>query len=107
MNPGDVWIVHIPELSTHEQSGIRPVIIVASVAKTIATIIPCTSNKAALRFPYTLSIAPTVKNGLTSISVALVFHIRAIDKSFLKKKIGELDKKDFLSIKKEARRLIG
>lgn len=107
MKPGEIWIVHIPELGTHEQSGIRPAVVVASVAKTIVTIIPCTSNKAALRFPYTLSITPTGKNGLTSVSFALVFHIRAIDTSFLKKKIGELDKKDFLLIKKEARRLIG
>ena len=107
MKPGDIWIVHIPELGTHEQSGIRPAVVVASVAKTIVTIIPCTSNKAALRFPYTLSIMPTRKNALTSVSFALVFHIRAIDTSFLKKKIGELDKKDFLLIKKEARRLIG
>ena len=61
MKPGDVWIVEIPELGTHEQSGIRPAIVVASVAKTIATIIPFTSNKSALRFPYTLSILPNNK----------------------------------------------
>ncbi len=107
MKPGEVWIVDIPELGTHEQSGIRPAVIVSSVAKTIATIIPFTRNKSALRFPYTLSILPTKKNGLSSASIALVFHIRALDSSFLKKKIGELDKKDFVLIRKEARRLIG
>lgn len=107
MKPGDVWIVHIPELGTHEQSGVRTAVIVASVTKTIMTIIPCTGNKAALRFPCTLPIAPTRKNGLTSASIALIFHIRAIDTSFLKKKIGELDKKDFALIRKEARRLVG
>lgn len=107
MKPGDVWIVHIPGLGTHEQSGVRPAVVVASVAKTIVTIIPCTSNKAALRFPFTLPIAPTEKNGLTSTSVALIFHLRAIDTSLLKNKIGALGKKDFALIKKEARRLIG
>jgi len=107
MRSGDVWIVNIPELGTHEQNGIRPAVIVASVSKTIVTIIPFTSNKTALRFPYTLSVEPTKKNGLTALSVALIFHIRALDVSFLKKKIGELDKKDFALIKKEARRLIG
>lgn len=107
MKPGDVWIVHIPELGTHEQSGVRPAVVVAAVSKTIATIIPCTTNKAALRFPFTLSMEPTEKNGLTSTSVALIFHIRAIDTGFLKKKIGELSKKDFSLVKKEARRLIG
>lgn len=107
MRPGDIWIVDIPEFGTHEQNGIRPSIVVASVAKTITTIIPFTSNKSALRFPYTLSILPTKKNGLSSLSIALIFHIRALDTSFLKKKIGELDKKDFALIRKEARRLIG
>lgn len=107
MNPGDVWIVHIPELGTHEQSGVRPAVVIAAVSKTIATIIPCTTNKASLRFPFTLSVTPTVKNGLTTASVALIFHIRAIDTSLLKKKIGVLSKKDFSLVKKEARRLIG
>ncbi|MEK7569128.1 MAG: type II toxin-antitoxin system PemK/MazF family toxin [Patescibacteria group bacterium] len=107
MKPGDIWVVHIPELGTHEQSGVRPAIVVATVAKTIVTIIPCTGNKAALRFPFTLPVVPTEKNGLTSTSIALIFHIRAIDTSLLKNKIGELNRKDFALIKKEARRLIG
>ncbi len=107
MKPGDIWIVHIPELGTHEQSGVRPAVVVASVSKTIVTIIPCTTNKSALRFPFTLSIGSTEKNGLTSTSIALIFHIRAIDANLLKKKLGELSKKDFAMIKKEARRLIG
>lgn len=107
MKPGDIWIVHIPELGTHEQSGVRPAVVVTAVAKTIVTIIPCTSNKEALRFPFTIPIAQTEKNGLTSTSIALIFHIRAIDTSLLKKKIGELSKKDFSLVKKEARRLIG
>lgn len=107
MKPGDVWIVQIPELGTHEQSGARPAVVVASVAKTIVTIIPCTSNKGALRFPFTLPLIPTEKNGLTSTSIALIFHIRAIDARLLKKKMGELSRKDFSLVKAEARRLIG
>ena len=97
----------IPELGTHEQEGTRPAIIVAHVTKTIVTIIPCTGNKLALRFPFTFEIEPTRSNGLDAISVAFIFHIRALDSSFLKKKIGELDKKTFSEIRKQARRLIG
>ena len=59
MKPGDVWIVHIPELGTHEQSGVRPAVIVARVTKTIVTVIPCTSNMTALRFPYTHLVEQT------------------------------------------------
>ena len=107
MKPGEIWVVHIPELGSHEQSGIRPAVIIARVTKTIATIIPCTSNQEALRFSYTHRIEPTKENGLSTVSIALVFHMRALDTSYLKKKIGSLDKKSFSEIRKQARRLIG
>ena len=107
MKAGEIWVVEIPELGSHEQSGIRPAVVVASVAKTIVTIIPFTSNKTALRFPYTCEVEPTKNNGLSVDSIALVFHIRALDVSFLKKKIGELDKKVMARIRKQARNLIG
>lgn len=94
-------------MSTHEQSGVRPAIIVANVAKTIVTIIPFTTNKMALRFPYTSEVEPTKNNGLSISSIALVFHMRAIDVTFLKKKIGELDKQTMDKIRKQARDLIG
>lgn len=107
MKPGDVWIVHIPELGTHEQDGIRPAVVIARVTRTIVTIIPCTSNMAALRFPYTHLVEQTKENGLTTASVALVFHMRALDASYLKKKIGHVNKKTFVAIRAQARRLIG
>lgn len=107
MKPGDVWIVHIPELGTHEQSGIRPAVVIARVTKTIVTIIPCTSNMTALRFPYTHLIEQTKENGLTALSVALVFHMRALDVSYLKKKIGQIDRKTLTAIRVQARKLIG
>ena len=107
MKPGDVWIVHIPELSTHEQSGIRPAVVIARMTKTIVTVIPCTSNMTALRFPYTHLIEQTKGNGLTVPSVALVFHMRALDVGYLKKKVGQVDKKTLIAIRTQARRLIG
>jgi mRNA interferase MazF len=107
MKPGDIWVVDLPSLGTHEQSGTRPAVVVARVAKSIVTVIPCTSNMLALRFPYTLDIAPTKQNGLTVPSVALVFHMRAIDTVYLKHKIGTLDKRTLVAIRAQARKLIG
>ncbi len=107
MKPGDIYVVNIPELGTHEQEGTRPAVVIAQVTKTIVTIIPCTGNKLALRFPYTLEIEPMKKNGLSVSSIALIFHIRAIDFSFIGQKLGELDKKVFAAIKKQAIKLIG
>lgn len=107
MKPGDVWIVNIPELGTHEQSGTRPAVIIARVTKTIVTVIPCTSNMTALRFPYTYLLEQTNGNGLAAPSVALIFHMRALDASYLKKKVGQVDKKTLTAIRVQARRLIG
>jgi mRNA-degrading endonuclease toxin of MazEF toxin-antitoxin module len=107
MKPGDIWIVHIPRLGTHEQSGTRPAVIVARVATTIVTVIPCTSNQAALRFPFTHAIEPSARNGLNGPTVALTSHLRALDARLLEKKIGTLDKKTFSEVRAQARRLIG
>jgi mRNA interferase MazF len=91
MKKGDVWIVDIPELKGHEQQGVRPAFVVADTPTPVAVVIPCTSNLQALRFPYTLLIDPTHKNGLTVSSVALVLQMRAIDKRRLKQQIGTLE----------------
>jgi mRNA interferase MazF len=107
MNPGDIWLVDIPYLGTHEQSGKRPAVVIAKVTKSIATIIPCTSNDLALRFPFTYLIKSDDENKLSSPTIALVFHIRAIDTSLLKNKIGKLDNKSLIAIRKLAKKLIG
>lgn len=61
----------------------------------------------ALRFPYTYLLEQTKENGLIAPSVALVFHIRALDVSYLNKKVGQIDKKTLAAIRTQARRLIG
>ncbi|MBI2576537.1 type II toxin-antitoxin system PemK/MazF family toxin [Candidatus Woesearchaeota archaeon] len=90
MNKGEVWVVEIPPSNGHEQAGGRPAIIIADTNSNIAVVIPLTSNLQALRFPRTIEIKPGSGNGLSSISVALIFHIRAIDKKRLIKKIGDI-----------------
>jgi len=107
MKPGEIWFVDIPNLGTHEQSGKRPAVIIARVTKTIVTVIPCTGNKLALRFPFTYQIDPTNLNKLDSTTIALIFHLRAIDSSFLKNKIGKLDKISLSEIRELTRKLIG
>jgi len=91
MNKGEIWLVDIPATDGHEQSGKRPVIILADTMANIVIIIPFTSNVQALRFPHTIEIKPSKTNGLTAKSVALVFQVRAIDKKRLKNKIGIIE----------------
>ena len=87
MKKGEIWLVELPSTNGHEQIGTRPVIVLAETAN-IAVIIPFTSNIQALRFPHTIEIKPSKKNGLSSISIAMIFQIRAIDKKRLKKQLG-------------------
>jgi mRNA interferase MazF len=91
MKKGEVWIVEFPSVNGHEQSGTRPVIVLADTESNITIIIPFTSNIQALRFPYTLEIEPSKQNGLLNKSIALTFQLRAIDKKRLKTKVGVLE----------------
>jgi len=91
MNKGEIWLVEIPQTNGHEQTGKRPVIILADTESNIAIVIPFTSNIHALRFPHTIEIKPSKGNGLTTMSVALIFQIRAIDKKRVKNKIGNIE----------------
>ena len=54
-------------------------------------IVPLTSKLAASRFDGTLVIQPDQQNGLTAITVALVFQIRNLDRRNCLKPLGILD----------------
>jgi mRNA-degrading endonuclease toxin of MazEF toxin-antitoxin module len=69
--------------------------------------IPCTTNRKALRFPFTSLIEPTAQNGLSETSVALVFHMRALDVSYFSTKLGVLEKETLAALRKQAHQLIG
>src|SRR3990167_338335 len=106
MQKGELWIVDISTLRGHEQSGSRPAIIIADTKISIAVVVPCTGNLQALRFPNTLRIAPSRKNGLDAATIALVFHIRAIDKQRLKLKIGNLEKSLLIKVNQQLKKLL-
>lgn len=91
MKKGEIWLVDLPSTNGHEQTGARPVLVVAETEANIAIIIPFTSQVQSLKFPHTLEIRSSKKNGLKELSVALIFQIRAIDRKRLKRKIGELE----------------
>lgn len=91
MKKGEIWLVELPSANGHEQIGTRPALVLAETEANISIIIPLTSNLQALRFPHTMEVKPSKKNGLNSISIAMAFQVRAIDKKRLKKKIGDLE----------------
>ena len=106
MKKGEIWLVELPSADGHEQIGTRPCIILAETEANIAIVIPFTSNIQALRFPHTLEVRPSKTNALSSISIALLFQVRAIDKRRLMKKIGSLEEKTLKEIDEKLRKIL-
>ena len=55
---------------------------------------------------HTLRIAPSRENGLDASTIALVFHIRAIDKQRLKLKIGNVEKSLLVKVNQQLKKLL-
>ena len=109
MNIGDIRWVELPDVGGREQAGRRPAIILqddnyaASLPTTI--VVPLSSAMAALRFPGTAQVKATDSSGLRTDSVALVFQIRAIDRSRIKEPIGAVSKLELAEIRLELAKL--
>ncbi len=106
MKKGEIWLVKIPKSNGHEQSGLRPVIVLSSVEANVVFILPFTSNLTALRFIHTVEILPSVTNGLSTASVALVFQLRAIDSKRLIRKIGDLETDTMAQVNEMIKKLL-
>ena len=106
MRKGEIWFVEIPASNGREQEGLRPVVLVSEMEAQTAVVIPFTSNIQALKYPHTLEVAQTAKNGLKTTSVALIFQLRAIDLKRLKNRIGVLEKETMVDIEKLIKSLL-
>lgn len=106
MQKGEIWTVVLPDLGGHEQAGLRPAIVLADVGLPVVIVVPCTANMQALRFSLTTLIEPSKSNGLETKSVALAFHLRAIDRRRLTKKIGNLKKSEMIVLDRAVKNML-
>lgn len=104
---GDVCFVNLTGAFGHEQSGIRPAIVLVLTKTSIAVVIPLTTNLDALRFTNTITIEATKRNGLTEASVALLFHIRAVDSRRIEQRCGCVEEGVQGAIDEGVRELLG
>ena len=108
MNYGDIFWVDLPEANGHEQSGRRPAVIFQdTVSFTLPTVlvIPLSGKLRTQRYAGVL-IQPTPMNGLSGSSVALVFHLRALDVKRVEDYIGDLDDPDLAAVQAMAKQLM-
>jgi mRNA interferase MazF len=108
MARGDVLLVGLPDSDKREEKGNRPAIAVQTdvAVSPMLMIVPVTSSLGALRFPFTVRIEPSALNGLTLLSVAMVFQMRAIDRKRIIRKIGELEPEYLVQIDGEIWRML-
>ncbi|MBI4379260.1 MAG: type II toxin-antitoxin system PemK/MazF family toxin [Nitrospinae bacterium] len=109
MQAGDIYLVEIPPSGGHEQAGLRPAVIVqiASEKLSAVLIVPLTSKQKASDFPFTFIIEPHRLNNLDTVSVALIFQLRAIDKRRVKNKIGEIGLEKMKLLKQNLKEIMG
>jgi len=89
-----IWMVDLSPSSGSEQSGIRPCLVVQhnEVNKRAKTTVICPITTSLKRFFWTLIIEPSVENGLSKKSRVDILQIKTVDKSRLKRKMGNLEK---------------
>ena len=97
--PKQIWQVSLVDTEGHEQAGERPAIILAVHSDAnVCMCVPCTSNLDTLRFPYSHRINPSVTNGFTVPSIALVYQTRCLTATRLLRHRGIIDPVDIDAI---------
>jgi mRNA interferase MazF len=108
---GEVWLVALPFGPGREQQGHRPAAVLQDEThgrgSPLVLVVPLTSQLAALRFPATVRLDPSTENGLDVPSVAMVFQLRALDRTRFTRRIGRLGRADLRRVERELRRLAG
>ena len=92
MKKGDVCLIEFISFKGHEQIGLRPAIVMSEGVANLILVIPLTSKKQALKYDFSLEVAPSKENGLDAKSFAMIFQLRAVDKRKIKRKVGVIEK---------------
>lgn len=111
MNPqrGEIWLVDLNPTRGHEQSGIRPAVIISvdefnSCSADLVVVVPITSKNK--NIPLHVEIQPE-NSGLAKISFAKPEDIRSISKERLVKKIGKLPEAKMNELEEKIKILLG
>ena len=102
MYRGEIWLINLDPTIGAEIQKIRPVVIVSSDAVGVLplrVIVPLTDWKERYRqAPWMVPISPDNENGLSKLSAADTFQIRAVSTSRFVRKIGKLSRINIDSI---------
>jgi len=108
MNQGDIYEIFLDPTLGSQQSGRRPAIILSGtgINKITKTVIVVPLTTQLKHYQDNLILKPTLKNGLKKTSEALPIHIRAIDKTRLKNKVGNIERSEIEVLKKSLDKIL-
>lgn len=106
MKKGNVCLIEFISFKNHEQTGLRPAIVMSEETANLILVISLTSKEEALKYNFSLKIAPTPKNGLDINSIAMIFQLRAVDKNKIKRKIGTIEKEVLENIEEKIKQIL-
>ena len=110
MDKGEIGLFELPFQGGNEQAGMRLALIISVnniQSHKMLSVVPFTSQLNAISFPDTFIVKPSIRNGLTSDSVALIFQLRAISSARLKKKLGNLEQTSLTQIENIIKTMLG
>lgn len=101
MKQGEIWYADLEPVKGSEQAGKRPVVIISGAAMniTLKIVIACPLTSVIKNIKGCIVIEKNKINNLKKNSEVLVFQLRAISKSRLSKKIGDISKNQLELIK--------
>jgi mRNA interferase MazF len=108
-NRGDVWFVDLAPTRGHEQSGMRPALVLSvdlfnSGPSELVIVCPITSKRRNLR-SHVQIIAP--EGGLSSESYVMCDHIRSISRDRLARALGSVSDATISAVEERVRILLG
>jgi mRNA interferase MazF len=106
---GEIWLVNLNPTKGHEQSGIRPAVIISVdefnlCPAELVIVVPVTSKNK--NIPLHVEIQPD-SSGLAKVSFAKPEDIRSISKERLVKKIGQIPKEKLQELEEKIKILLG
>lgn len=101
MKQGEIWDSYFDPVEGNEQAGRRPAVIVSgnAVNDNLNAVIVCPISSSIKNYEGNLILEPSSKNGLKQRSEVIIFHIRAVSKRRLRKKLGSISKHDLQSLR--------
>jgi mRNA interferase MazF len=92
MKQCEIWLADLNPVRGSKQKGFRPVIILSGnlLNSMMPVVITCPLTTKIKNYKGNVVLSPNETNGLSELSEAVIFQIRAISKERLVKKIGKI-----------------